>query len=97
MPAKLCGLYPRKGALEVGSDADIVLYDPSYYGKFSLEENPNGLDYNGFEGMDKIGRPETVLLRGNVVVDKHQLCTEMGCGKFIPGKGYGLAFDLRDK
>ena len=96
-PAKMCGLYPRKGDIQVGSDADIVLYDPTYKGKFSLEENPNGLDYNGFEGMDKIGRPETVLLRGNVVVDKHQLVAEMGCGKFIPGEAYGLAYELRNK
>ncbi len=97
MPAKMCGLYPRKGALQVGSDADIVLYDPTFKGVFSLEENPNGLDYNGFEGMEKIGRPETVFLRGNPVVREHKLCTQPGCGQFIPGKGYGLAYELRTK
>lgn len=95
MPAKLCGLYPRKGTIEVGADADIVLYNPDYRGKFSLETNPTGLDFNTFEGMDQIGRAEIVLLRGNVVVRDNKFVAQMGCGKFIPAKPYGLAYELR--
>lgn len=94
MPAKLCGLYPQKGAIEVGSDADIVLYNPRYRGEFSLKTNPTGLDFNTFEGMDQIGRAETVLLRGNVVVENNNFVAKIGCGKFIPAKPYGLAYDL---
>ena len=94
VPAKINGLYPRKGAIEVGSDADIVVYNPDYRGTFTLESNPTGLDFNTFEGMEQVGRAETVLLRGNVVVKGHKFVAEMGCGKFIPGEGYGLGYDL---
>lgn len=94
VPAKINGLYPHKGAIEVGSDADIVVYNPDYRGTFTLESNPTGLDFNTFERMEQVGRAETVLLRGNVVVKGHKFVAEMGCGKFIPGEGYGLGYDL---
>lgn len=93
-PAKLCGLFPRKGTIDVGSDADIVLYNPDYKGKVSLEINPTGVEYNIFEGLDIIGRAETVLLRGKVVVEENKYVGILGEGKFIPGEPYGLAYNL---
>lgn len=93
-PAKLCGIYPQKGTIEVGSDADIVIFDPGYKGTFSVETNPTGVEYNAYEGMEQIGRPETVLLRGNVVVESAKFVGKLGSGKFVPGKPYGLAYDL---
>lgn len=93
-PAKLNGLYPRKGTIQVGSDADLILFDPDYRGKITLESNPTGIEYNVFEGLDQIGRAETVLLRGKVVVDQAKYVGTPGEGKFIPGKPYGLGYDL---
>lgn len=96
-PAKLNGLYPRKGTIQVGSDADLILFDPDYRGKITLESNPTGIEYNVFEGLDQIGRAETVLLRGKVVVDQAKYVGTPGEGKFIPGKPYGLGYDLLKK
>ncbi len=93
-PAKLCGIYPQKGAIEVGSDADVVIFDPDFKGTFSVETNPTGVEYNTYEGMEQIGRPETVFLRGNVVVENGKFVGELGSGRFVPGKPYGLAYDL---
>ena len=83
LPAKINGIYPRKGTLAVGSDADIVIFDPSYEGQIHLADNPNGVDYNIYEGRRQSGRVETVLLRGSVVVGKRQIC-----GSLRPGAVY---------
>ncbi|MCQ2561893.1 MAG: dihydropyrimidinase [Clostridia bacterium] len=96
-PAKVNGLYPRKGTIQVGSDADIVIFDPEYRGTWSLESNPNGLTYQPYEGCEQIGRAETVLLRGKVVVDDAKYVGQPGDGQFIPGKPYGMAYDLLEK
>lgn len=93
-PAKMNGLYPRKGTIEVGADADIVVFDPDYRGVFSVETNPTGVEYNIFEGMEQIGRPETVLLRGKVVVEDAKYVGKPGDGQFVPGKPYGSAYDI---
>lgn len=93
-PAKLCGIYPQKGTIAVGSDADLVLWDPAYRGVVDNESCPSGVDYNICEGMERIGRAEKVLLRGQVVVEDGRFVGELGCGRFIPGKAYGLAYTL---
>ena len=94
IPAKLNGLYPRKGAIQVGSDADLVIFDPAYHGIISLETNPTGIEYNVYDGLEQIGRAETVLLRGQVVVEQAKYVGFPGQGQFIPGKPYGLGYDL---
>ncbi len=66
--AKLFGLYPRKCTIEVGSDADLVVYNPDYRGTLSAETQTMNLDYNGFEGVELAGRPEVVTVRGGVQV-----------------------------
>ena len=65
-PAKLFGMYPRKGALSVGSDADIVILDPAYVGHITAASQHQNVDYTPYEGMEIQGRVETVLLSGDI-------------------------------
>jgi dihydropyrimidinase len=67
-PAKLFGLFPRKGTIAVGSDADLVIYDPNHKGIISAKTQHVNNDYNGFEGMEIDGRPSLVTVRGKVQV-----------------------------
>jgi dihydropyrimidinase len=67
-PAKLFGLFPRKGTIAVGSDADLVIYDPDRKGVISSKTQHVNNDYNGFEGMAIDGRPSVVMVRGKVQV-----------------------------
>lgn len=92
LPAKFNGIYPRKGHIDIGSDADIVVFDPEYRGVVRLEDNPNGIDYNIYEGREQIGRPETVLLRGKVVVEDGKFVGELGQGKYIESETYAAAY-----
>ncbi|HXE84196.1 MAG TPA: dihydropyrimidinase, partial [Gemmatimonadales bacterium] len=64
--AKLFGLYPRKGAIQLGSDADLVVYDPAYRGTFSKEGSYSNVDYNAYEGWERKGRASAVTVRGQV-------------------------------
>ncbi|HEV2590920.1 MAG TPA: dihydropyrimidinase [Gaiellaceae bacterium] len=82
-PAKLFGLYPRKGTLAVGSDADVVVFDPQKQVTISASTHHSASDYNLYEGTEVVGSPETVLLRGNVIVDGDQLLAKPGSGQFI--------------
>ncbi|PNY79745.1 dihydropyrimidinase [Deinococcus koreensis] len=66
--AKIFGLYPKKGEIAVGSDADLVIYDPAYRGKISAATSHVNNDYSGFEGFDIDGRPSVVTVRGQVAV-----------------------------
>ena len=91
-PAKTVGIYPKKGTIAIGSDADIVIYDPAYRGKVSVEESPSGIDYSAFEGFDQIGRVDTVFLRGTKMVEGHRYVGPRGTGKFVAAKPYGLAY-----
>ncbi len=78
--AKLFGLFPRKGTIAVGSDADLVIYDPNYRGVISSKTQRVNNDYNGFEGMEIDGKPSVVTVRGQVAVQD---------GKFVgdPARG----------
>ena len=81
--AKTFHMYPRKGALEVGSDADIVIYDPKFTGTFNHDDGLSKIDYSGYEGMKRIGRADVVLLRGKVVAKKGRFVGETGGGRYI--------------
>lgn len=81
--AKLFGLYPRKGAIQVGSDADIVIYDPDYRGSISAKTHHMNVDYNSFEGMAVEGRPHVVTLRGTVAARDGQFVGQSGGGRFL--------------
>ena len=82
-PAKLFGLYPRKGAVAVGSDADLVVYDPAYRGIVSAATQHTNNDYNGFEGFPIEGRPSVVTVRGKVQAQDGEFVGEPGRGRFL--------------
>ena len=81
--AKLFGLFPRKGTISVGSDADLVIYDAGYRGKLSAATQHANCDYNGFEGMNIEGRPSIVTVRGKVQVRDGEFIGERGRGKLL--------------
>ncbi|HEY1423048.1 MAG TPA: dihydropyrimidinase [Candidatus Acidoferrum sp.] len=81
--AKLFGLFPRKGTIAVGSDADLVVYDPNYRGVVSAKSQHTNNDYNGFEGMEIEGRPSVVTVRGKVQVRDGEFVGERGRGKML--------------
>jgi dihydropyrimidinase len=82
-PAKLFGLYPRKGTVAVGSDADLVIYDPEYRGVVSAKTQHMNCDYSGFEGFEIEGRPWMVTVRGKVQVRDGKFAGEHGIGKLL--------------
>jgi dihydropyrimidinase len=88
-PAKLFGLYPRKGTIAVGSDADIVVFDPHRRTTISAADQHSRSDYNLYEGTEVVGDVETVLIRGAVVVDAGELRVEPGFGQHIARAKFG--------
>ncbi len=83
--AKILGLFPKKGAIATGSDADIVMFDPSAR-RTLRSADLHGSDYSAWDGWEVHGWPETVLLRGKVVVDRGKLLGEAGAGRSVPRK-----------
>jgi dihydropyrimidinase len=83
-PAKIFGLYPRKGTLAVGSDADVVIWNPNVKKVVSLQNSHQRLDYNLYEGREVIGAPEKVYVRGKLIVDGESWRGQPGQGSFIP-------------
>lgn len=82
--AKIFGLFPRKGAIQPGADADLVVYDPAYQGRISAATHHSRVDYNAFEGMEIQGRPEVVTVRGKVAARRGKFVGEPGRGRFLP-------------
>jgi dihydropyrimidinase len=88
-PAKLFGLYPRKGTIAVGSDADIVVFDPEKQVTITAANQRSKTDYNLYEGTTVTGSPETVLLRGHVLVENDELVAQPGIGQYIARARFG--------
>src|SRR5919197_6224449 len=88
-PAKLFGLYPRKGTIAVGSDADIVVFDPEKPHTISSATDHSKTDYNLYEGTEVTGTPEVVLLRGQLLVEGDELVAEPGVGRFVARARFG--------
>jgi dihydropyrimidinase len=88
-PAKLFGLYPRKGSIAVGSDADIVVFDPEKRVTLSARTHHSKVDYNLFEGVEVTGSPEIVLRRGEVLVEGDELVAKPGSGQFVARARFG--------
>jgi len=82
-PAKLFGLYPRKGTIAVGSDADIVIFDPNRKHTISAKTHHMRVDYSMFEGIEVTGMPDAVLSRGQVVVEGDKFLGRAGAGDFL--------------
>jgi len=83
-PAKIFGMYPKKGTIAVGSDADIVVFDPNASWTKSVSEHHMDVDYSPYEGKDVRGRVETVLLRGNVIIEGNEYLGKPGDGQYLP-------------
>jgi dihydropyrimidinase len=88
-PAKLFGLYPRKGTVAVGSDADLVIFDPEKKVTISAKTHHSKSDYNLYEGTTVTGSPEIVLLRGHVLVENDELVASPGVGQFVARARFG--------
>jgi dihydropyrimidinase len=87
-PAKIFGLYPKKGTILPGGDADIVIWDPSKKVSYGVGESYHRTDYNLYEGWRLIGFPEKVISRGNLIVDGNKWNGKKGQGKFIYRKPF---------
>jgi dihydropyrimidinase len=88
-PAKLFGLYPRKGTIAAGSDADLIIFDPEKEVTISAATHHSKADYNLYEGTRVIGAPDIVLLRGQVLVEDGELQVTPGAGRFIERARFG--------
>ncbi len=87
-PAKLFGLYPRKGSIAVGMDADLAIWDPSARRRLTNEELHHDVDYTPFEGLEITGWPVATLVRGQVVTMDGRRQVEPGFGTFLPRGTY---------
>ena len=84
--AKTFDLFPRKGTIQLGADADLVVYDPDYRGKISVKKQSMNLDYSAFEGWKIEGRPSVVTVRGQVAARDGKFVGQLGHGKFLTRK-----------
>jgi dihydropyrimidinase len=89
-PAKLFGLYPRKGTIAVGSDADLVIFNPARKHTISAKTHHMRVDYSMFEGIQVTGMPDTVLSRGRVIVEADKFVGRPGRGEFIKRSLYSM-------
>ncbi|CAL9370913.1 D-hydantoinase [Streptomyces sp. enrichment culture] len=83
-PARMFGLYPRKGTLAPGADADVVIYDPHVTQTLSAQTHHMNVDYSAYEGRTVTGQVDTVLSRGEVVIDRRTYAGRAGHGIFLP-------------
>ena len=81
--AKIFGMFPKKGTIGIGGDADIVIFDPNEKHTVSAASHHMNTNYSGYEGWELIGKVKTVVLRGKVVIDDGKCKVEKGFGKFI--------------
>ncbi len=82
--SKIFGMYPRKGTIAIGADADIVVFDPSKKHTISVKTHHMNCDYSAYEGWEVTGKTETVLLRGKVAIENEECKLKPGDGQFIP-------------
>jgi dihydropyrimidinase len=86
-------MYPQKGSISVGSDADIVIWDPEAEYVISAETHHMNVDYSMYEGKKVKGNVDTVLSRGQVIVQNNEFKGIAGNGSFIKRSPYGSAWD----
>jgi dihydropyrimidinase len=83
-PARMFGMYPKKGTIAPGSDADVVIYDPTARQTLSAETHHMAVDYSPYEGKVTTGKAETVLSRGRLIVSGGEYLGSAGHGRFVP-------------
>lgn len=81
--AKIFGMFPKKGCIAVGSDADIIIFDPNEEHTLSATTHHMNVDYSGYEGWKVKGKTKTVVMRGKVAIDNNELKVKKGYGKFV--------------
>ncbi|MBL7958778.1 amidohydrolase family protein, partial [bacterium] len=81
--AKVFGMFPQKGSIGVGSDADILIFDPNEKHTLSAKTHHHRCDYSAYEGWEVTGKCKTVIMRGKVAIDNGKALIEKGYGKFI--------------
>ncbi|MCY7291967.1 MAG: amidohydrolase family protein, partial [Ferruginibacter sp.] len=82
-PAKIFGMFPRKGTIAIGSDADILIFDPNEKHTVSAATHHMNVDYSAYEGWEVTGKVKTVLLRGEIAIHNNECFIQKGFGKFI--------------
>ncbi len=82
-PAKIFGMYPKKGCLAPGSDADIVILDPTRIHTLSAKRHHMNVDYSAYEGWKVTGKCETVIMRGKVAIEQGEVKIDKGYGEFV--------------
>jgi dihydropyrimidinase len=88
--AKLFGLFPKKGTITIGADADLVIFDPNVQRTLSVEAHHMAVDYSAFEGMEVTGEPISVLVRGEFVVRNKKFVGTPGSGQYLKRAKYGM-------
>ncbi len=83
MAAKIFGLFPRKGTIAVGSDADIIIFDPTVKHTISADTHHMNVDYNPYEGWQVQGKTRSTLLRGTVAIDRGEARVGEGNGVYL--------------
>jgi dihydropyrimidinase len=96
-PARLFGLFPRKGTIAVGSDADIVIWNAEKPLTLSASTHHSNVDYNLFEGTEVVGAPDVVLVRGQVIVENDELVASPGAGGFLARARFGEELRASDE
>ena len=86
--AKIFGMFPKKGAIAVGSDADIVIFDPAEKHTLSVKTQHMNCDYSAYEGFSVTGKTKTVILRGTVVIENGEAKVGKGFGRYIHRSPY---------
>ena len=90
-PAKLFGLYPRKGTVAVGADADLVIWDPEREQSLSARALHMRVDYSPYEGRTVHGAPTHVLSRGTLIVEDGKFLGQPGAGRYVKRSAYAPA------
>jgi len=88
-PAKLFGLFPEKGTIAIGSDADLVVFDPKKEVTIKAENLQTNCDWSPFEGWQLVGYPTTTISRGKIVAENGKFVGEVGHGRFLKRKPFG--------
>ncbi|MBI2252856.1 MAG: dihydropyrimidinase [Armatimonadetes bacterium] len=87
-PSKIFGMYPKKGSIIIGADADLVIFDPQVKDIITASKLKSSVDYTAFEGFEIQGKPRTVLIRGKIAYEEGKYIGKQGKGKFIKRKTF---------